>query len=154
MESILITEKERIGADIDHFDSSYRLFVKYPVQLIQVRTYMRMNLHTELLTRIDFLTWIHIDLFSFFSCNFFYHHLLLLWTQMDTEEKSLSKFVILIALYLFDDFLSLIKKYHINHFRFFTFNNPLIFHLPFPYFHFRDFRPQYQYFLTRKILTE
>ena len=41
MESILITEKERIGADIENFDASYRLFIKYPVQLIQVRTYIR-----------------------------------------------------------------------------------------------------------------
>ena len=47
MENILITEKERIGADIDLFDSSLRLFVKYPVQLIQVRTYIDTYVHTN-----------------------------------------------------------------------------------------------------------
>ena len=49
MENILITEKERIGSDIDHFDNSYRLFVKYPVQLIQVRTYV----HTPVCTSVS-----------------------------------------------------------------------------------------------------
>jgi hypothetical protein len=45
MEDYLMTEKERVGAefDLDTFDSTYKMMVKGPVRLLQVKPLKRLE---------------------------------------------------------------------------------------------------------------